>query len=293
VQFPPLRLQGYDIGAYLMLALTLSNAAPAALHMLIRTQDMHAQKRNLWAVHALGIVTTVLLGACWAVTTPVGDKSYSVPLFLLTIAAGATCNTTTVTHFSFVGHFERRCTSMLSFGAGLGSFFVGILAIFQYTVAQEHRFSVAAFFFVCLAPWVVACVALPQISAADASSGKEPKPLLEDMESSSSPTAKSESEEMNGGDGGDHAGAMSERRFLESFQGFLLVHFLVCSLGYGMIPAIISVVCGKYDSGSATLLMWSTVLVCFFDPIARGLTYYHATRRSVHSDCRCSCVVES
>lgn len=64
---------------------------------------------------------------------------------------------------------------------------------------------------------------------------------------------------------------MGTSDFLKNYFFIFYLQFFNSSLGYGLVPSIISSVCGKYSRGSA-ILLYATGITAVVDPFSRALT---------------------
>eukprot|EP01033_Poteriospumella_lacustris_P013003 gene13003-9300_t len=71
----------------------------------------------------------------------------------------------------------------------------------------------------------------------------------------------------------EEEGEYRDTDFLHEHYSILLLQMMNSSLGYGIVPAIISFACGKFDHSSRVLL-FATGLSAFIDPWFRALTGY-------------------
>ncbi len=170
----------------------------------------------------------------------------------------------------FVSNFDAVNTSALATGMGIGSMVAGLLAILQGTVLQHSGFGVSYFYL------VLALLYLPAIAALH---------FIEEKEYQRSVDNSYEDKFASGSclvDGTGESGSprattglmgYSERDFLRDHSHVLLVQMTSSMLGYGLVPAMASLACSKFNNRTLVLLL-ATGLTAVIDPLFKALTAY-------------------
>lgn len=124
--------EGYQISAYLMLALTIGNFFPIVLgSMVLPRASPRTGHFIIVLILFFGFLVGILLSMFWKSVISINGRGYSVPLYCLFFVAGSCASSSNVTHFSMVSLWPAKCTTFLATGMGIGSMISGILAILQ------------------------------------------------------------------------------------------------------------------------------------------------------------------
>ncbi len=157
--------EGYNISAYLILALTIGNLSPVILGLYLKRSggngDGSKRHQNIFLQNAIrvilcvGFTTGILMSIFWKYSV----QNTSLPLYILFFVVGMCSSTSNVTHYTFVSKFEATNTTALATGMGLGSMTAGILGILQGLVLINYGFSASIYYA------VLSCLYLPAIYA--------------------------------------------------------------------------------------------------------------------------------
>ena len=224
----------------------------------------------------------------WDKSVRVGGHNYSIIFYLLFFIVGTCSSTSNVTHFTYVSVFTSNETTALSTGMAIGSMLAGFMGILQGTVLGNVGMGIDANFFLAAALYVPAmCLIWSRAAIILPMSGGDDDVLESDMSSHAALLGHDnvDSEDMiNESD--DNRENINEVMFKKvekcdkedideaihnRFKSLLTLQLLNCSLGYGVIPSLISPICSRFSS-SSTVLLLATGLYCILDPICRAFT---------------------
>jgi hypothetical protein len=291
--------EGFNISTFMMASLTLGNVF--ALYFGYSHQKL-LYERAVEVITCLlitGLLTGLGMSACWWWTV----DGVSLPLFVLMFCSGLVSATSNIALFTFVfspkflSHKPPTCTkhgeatslstqgpagrtTALATGMALGSGFAGLLALTQgqialstphnaSSIADGSGFTVSMFFAVLSMLYVVALYALRLLSQVG---------RVQKYSDDSSKAEEGISQALL-----DPAGAHVEEQAattdspkaatLVPAERQLLALLVVTGLmGFGVVPSVISGVCGKYQHGSNSSLLFATCMACVGDPLSRMLT---------------------
>lgn len=248
--------EGYGISAYLMLSLTLGNVTSLAAGYVL-TKATRAQLRHaIMFVLCFGCVTTLLLAFLWQYTVSAGGGRLSLPLFVIFFGMGACSSVSNVTHYMFVSTCLPSSTTALSLGMGLGSMVAGVLAILQGLLLASRGYSVGYYF---------GTLALLYLPALHATYRQSDSPASEAAYSAVDPEGLLVNHKLE---------EFQTSSFISEHRSILLLQMVSCSLGYGVVPALVSFACGRFDHPDTVLLL-ATGLAAIINPWARLLTDYY------------------
>jgi len=277
--------EGYNISAYLILALTLGNVFPLVIGFMLRKTSLTYLGQVINFILMLGLVTGVLMGAVWNRVVTISGTEVSLPIFLLFFVIGGCSSSSNVTHFTYVSKSEAQNTTALATGMGLGSMTAGILALFQGLLLNQYGFNVTIFYIVLAMLYVPALLAFSKLNSVNRQefqqgddavnpistevmvdlSGTDVVDLestnFENMPINTNPYEKKLDNEF------------AESPFLRQYAGILALQMVNAGLGYGFVPALISSACGKFNNASLVLLL-STGISAVIDPLFKFLTNY-------------------
>ncbi|KAJ1422527.1 hypothetical protein B484DRAFT_399042 [Ochromonadaceae sp. CCMP2298] len=235
--------EGYTISAYLILALTFGNLVPLILGISLQAASRTTLSNLIRGILGTGLVTGLLMAFLWNKIVSISGSQVSLALLILFFLVGACSSSSNVTHYIHVARSDASNTTALATGMGLGSMTAGILALLQGTVLIDYGFSVTYYYL------VLALLFIPAIAAFSALSRQE------------------EVEKSEGAEPYD------EMRFIRQNWAILVLQVVNASLGYGIVPAMISYACSKFDDRSMVLLL-STGIAAVLDPLFKALTFY-------------------
>ena len=270
-----------------MLSLTLGNVVPLIVNRYLNDVTRKNLRYCIVIICSIGFVGGVGMAIFWNHATKIGKRHYSIALYLLFLLVGACASTSNVTHYIYVSQYSNIETTCLSTGMALGSTTAGVLAILQGLVLETYGMSVSYTYL------AVALLYLPALAA-----------LLLDRKTSTAISARFQNDSdqrvrllKGGGDSGHddchHVSDMYPADMTETedrspcdqsltpsplhgpYATILQLHAFNASLGYGVIPSLISPICSRFQSASTVLLL-ATGLACTLDPIFRFFTVYRA-----------------
>jgi hypothetical protein len=271
--------EGYNISAYLILALTFGNVVPLIIGFNVR--DTSSILNNLiYGILVVGLTTGIVMAFVWNQTVSFGSSKVSVPLFIMFFIVGACSSSSNVTHYTFVSKAAAQNTTALATGMGLGSMTAGILALFQGLLLVDYGFSVTAYYLVLALLYIPALLSFRRLlkynkyqnvdiedSAHHGSNGSESSvqpPLHSPLDHTLLDAAKG---------GHDDDAEYSEEVFLEENRAILALQMLNASLGFGFIPALVSFACGRFEN-AFLILQLATGITAVIDPLSKFATYY-------------------
>ncbi|OXA39799.1 solute carrier family 52, riboflavin transporter, member 3-B [Folsomia candida] len=170
VQLPLLALalpEGWNIGSYLSVMVQLANVGPLSYIFLnSMAPNIVTEKRAIYVVMLIGLVTTVLLANLWEETTPVGGVERSTALLILVTCLALVDCSSRVLYLPFMSKFQEIYLTSYFLGEGLSGLVPSAVALIQgvggdsacqnrtdgqpgLEPAQTHpRFSVDVFFYI-------------------------------------------------------------------------------------------------------------------------------------------------
>jgi MFS family permease len=246
--------EGYDLSAYLILALTFGNLAPLLLGYFLRDKPGNVLLDVITVILGVGLLSGILMSAMWHMTVEFSTKFVSLPIFLLFFVVGACSSSSNVTHFTFVSTYDASNTTALSTGMGLGSMIAGLLGILQGLLLIHYGFSTSIYYAVLSALYIPALYVVhrlrnKEVGVVDATSKSH---LLR----------------------GESCKEYSDKTFVTENISILFLQCMNSFLGYGVVPAIVSYSCGKFNNASLVLLL-ATGITAIVDPIAKASTLYY------------------
>lgn len=245
---------GYNISSYLMLSLTLGNVLPLVIGTILRKYSTQRIGHVIQFILTIGFLAGVFMAVFWDYTVPVHGGRESLPLYFLFFIVGACSSSSNVTHFTYVSLYEATNTTALATGMGVGSMLAGILAIVQGFALLQYGFSVSIYFL------VLALLYLPAMASLYSLSKRYGSEFLQDSEQILKPDVEALT-------------IYSEAQFLQDNMFVLVLQFLISSLGFGVVPAIISYACGKFNNPSVVLLL-ATGIASVVDPVLKAATAF-------------------
>ncbi|RYH26715.1 hypothetical protein EON65_14145 [archaeon] len=261
--------EGYNISAYLMLALTLGNIFPLLVGYLLEHSTKSQLKRLILVILAVGLTTSILLAICWNDVVTISSTQLSLPLYILFFIVGVCSSTSNVTHFMFVSSYDASCTTGLAVGMGIGSMISGVLAIIQGFFLADIGYS-PSLYFATLAllyvPSLYVVVIHTKIDNADSSQSTSRSAGSYEVLTDQDTLVKEEQVIPIVG--------FNFSSFLQSYKSLLCIHLLSCSMGYGLVPALISYACGRF-AGRDWVLLLATGLYAVINPWSRYVTDYY------------------
>ena len=267
----------YKISSYLILSLTLGNLIPLVGYKL-RECSPDQLVLLLKSILITGLVTGILMSIFWNYSVRLSSSSTpsSLPLYILFFVMGTCSSSSNITHYTYVSIYSPENTTHLSTGMGMGSSISGCLALLQGLVLSQVGFNVSLYYLVLSLLYVPAFLSLVSLERSKAatssldhksfldSSGYMKVPIDNADISNHRIDSKSEMD-------------VSQQVLLVSpaRQNWILVlQFLNASLGYGLIPAMVSFSCSKFSNQSINVLLLATSISAILDPLFKGLTNY-------------------
>jgi hypothetical protein len=143
--------EGYNISAYLILALTFGNIVPLIIGFTVR--DTSSILNNLiYGILTVGLMTGIIMAFVWNQTVSFGSSKASVPLLVMLIFVSACSSFSNATHYTFVSKAAAQNTTALATDIGIGSMTAGILALLQGLLLIDYGFSVTVYYLVLRSP---------------------------------------------------------------------------------------------------------------------------------------------
>ncbi len=258
--------EGYDISAYLILCLTAGNVFPLIIGYFLHDATISTMSMLIKGILVMGFITGILMCSLWSYTVPIGGDEYSVPLYILFFLVGACSSTSNVTHYTFVSTYIASNTTALGTGIGIGSMIAGLLGILQGLVLINYGFTVSYYYLILALLYIPALYSFHHLHTATTKPAKADEETLEstgmEIMLTSTTTETSSS-----------SAPFHTFTFLYEYRHILSLQLMNASLGYGMIPAIISYACGKFTDANIILLL-ATGISAMIDPWFKSLTYY-------------------
>lgn len=301
--------EGYNISAYLVVSLTLANVFPLGFGYLLYSLDDHALRQVIIIMNTIGFVAGILLSFVWDWEFSIGSNFHlSLPLLFIFFIISAVSASSTVADWKFVAEFSSTCTTYLATGMGLGTLSAALTTLVMSTFATDRTvvrlvLIVVSFFY------VPAILFMPTpeeekhgyqiIQNTDdyeeaqedrthsstntdnvTNTDLQPVPiLLEDynrkLGSGSSADCSSDNGYGHRSKEGDSEVKHTEAWFIRKYLNILILQGLASGLGHGLVPSLVSTVCGRFQNAHTTLSL-ATGLSAVMDPMCRFLTdFYH------------------
>lgn len=259
--------EGYDISAYLILCLTAGNVFPLIIGYFLHDVTVSTLSMLIKCILVTGFITGILMCSLWSYTVPIGGNEYSVPLYILFFVVGACSSTSNVTHYTFVSTYIASNTTALGTGMGIGSMIAGLLGILQGLALIDYGFTVSYYYLILALLYIPAFYAFHHLHTAKSLPKEDAETILdnEGMEIMLTSTITDTSSSNV---------PFHTCTFLYEYRHILCLQLMNASLGYGMVPAIISYACGKFTDANIILLL-ATGISAMIDPWFKCLTYYY------------------
>lgn len=286
--------EGYNISSYLILCLTLGNLVPLVVGYNMNQSSPAVLIMAIRIILSVGFITGLLMASTWYISV----DSMSLPLFVLFFTVGACSSTSNVTHYVFVSQSKAYNTTALATGMGIGSMVAGILALLQGALLIYYGFSVTIYYVVLALTYIPAHLALFKLQSdskeparddlmrkdyqldhaysindggeAGAVSFEESKRSISPMHDKTLDIDRRSSGEIVN-ESSSNSNAVTA--FLTQCYPVLLLLLVNASLGYGLVPAMISFACGKFNNAPLVLLL-ATGIAAVVDPMFKALTNY-------------------
>jgi len=270
----------YKISSYLILALTLGNLIPLGMGYKLKECSPEQLVLLLKSILITGLVTGILMSIFWnySITLSSSSTPSSLPLYILFFAIGTCSSGSNITHYTYVSISSPENTTYLSTGMGMGSSISGCLALLQGLLLTQVGFNVSLYYLVLSLLYVPAFLSLISLerSKANSSSSLDHKSFLDSSEYMKVP--------IENADVSRHRRDSKLELEIDTIEQvplvgparqnlILLLQFLNASLGYGLIPAVVSFSCSKFMNQSIVLLL-ATSISAMLDPLFKGLTNY-------------------
>lgn len=267
--------EGYAISSYLILCLTVGNLVPLALGFALKNYSSIATRKLIRLILLLGLGTGILMSFFWEHSIALSSgKRISLPLYVLFFVVGACSSSSNVTHFTFVSRYDAINTTALAAGMGIGSMFAGLLAIAQGLELEHMGYSVRWYYLTLALLYVPAIFALRMIPSARDDSDTDSKTSYSSIEEQSVLVNVPIIERYTPFPNSPRAALLNsfdESEFLRVHRSVLLVQMFNSTLGYGFVPALISLACAKFNDRTLVLLL-ATGITAVLDPSFKALT---------------------
>eukprot|EP01031_Cornospumella_fuschlensis_P041126 gene41126-50174_t len=260
--------EGYSISAYLMLALTLGNIFPLLVGYLLEQSTKSQLRKLILAILTVGLITSILLAICWSDVVSISSTELSLPLYILFFLVGVCSSISNVTHFMFVSSYEASCTTGLAVGMGIGSMISGVLAIIQGFLLVDVGYSPSLYFVSLAFLYIPAIYVIVTYMKPGSSNSYSAPRSAGSYEVLTDQDTFVKEEQVNA------VVDFNLSSFLHSYKSLLCMHLLSCSLGYGLVPALISYACGRF-AGRDWVLLLATGLYAIINPWSRYATDYY------------------
>ncbi len=279
--------EGYNISAYLILSLTLGNIFPIAIGYALEKFFSPSLLENLiYWILTIGAFTGILMGVFYDYSVSVGGSDVSLPLCILFFIVGGCSSSSNVTHFTYVSTFSAQSTTALGTGMGFGSMIAGILGILQGVWLIDYGFNTTIYYIVLSVLYVPAMYSFYQLNHHYALSPNTSKHeissflgVVEENPVSSPILTNQDHQQPRASPEITHYRNSKERskssHFIWQYAHILSLQAFNSSLGYGIVPALISYACGKFPNAN-TILLFATGTAAIVDPWSRFCTnFYH------------------
>ena len=268
----------YKISSYLILSLTLGNLIPLGVGYKLRECSPEHLVLLLKSIIITGLVTGIFMSIFWNYSVRLSSSSTpsSLPLYILFFVMGTCSSSSNITHYTYVSISSPENTTHLSTGMGMGSSISGCLALLQGLVLSRLGFNVSLYYLVLSSLYVPAFLSLLSLERSKAvTNSLDHKSFLDSGEYMKVP--------IDNADISSHR--IDSKSVMDLSQQVLLVgparqnlilvlQFLNASLGYGLIPAVVSFSCSKFSNHSINVLLLATSISAILDPLFKGLTNY-------------------
>jgi hypothetical protein len=270
--------EGYNISSYLMISLTLGNVFPIALGSTFLSSASYEQIR--WTVYGIlmvGLLAGVSLSQCWDLPVTIKGTPVSIPLFVLFFVVGSCASTSNVTHFTLVSSWPAKCTTYLATGMGVGPMIAGILALIQGFYSET--FTVSLFYILLTSLYIPAFYGIQRVGhrATPADDAVQYKSIqkIDDIDESLHTSIVIDNDTVEFTSTPTSTGIHSDRTWslLRQHYRIFLLQMVNSSMGYGLVPSLISFACGKFTNRKIILLL-ATSIASTIDPCFRWLTNY-------------------
>jgi hypothetical protein len=272
--------EGYNISAYLILALTFGNIVPLIIGFTVR-DTTSILNYLIYGILTVGLTTGVTMAFVWNQTVSFGSSQVSLPLLIMFFVVGACSSSSNVTHYTFVSKSPAQNTTALATGMGLGSMTAGILALLQGLLLVDYGFSVTAYYLVLALLYIPALLAFMHLLERNKYQNEDASNTADrgsfGRESSLQLSQKAVPDNIllvdSESGGSTENTEYSEAAFLEENRAILALQMLNASLGFGFIPALVSFACGRFEN-AFLILQLATGITAVIDPLLKFATYY-------------------
>ncbi|OXA39644.1 Riboflavin transporter 2 [Folsomia candida] len=135
INVAPARLgpaEGWNIGSYLSVMVQLANVGPlSCIFLNSMAPNIVTEKRAIYVVMLIGLVTTVLLANLWEETTPVGGVERSTALLALVTCLALVDCSSRVLYLPFMSQFQEMYLTSYFLGEGLSGLVPSAVALIQ------------------------------------------------------------------------------------------------------------------------------------------------------------------
>lgn len=292
--------ESYNVSAYLILSLTFGNVVPLLLNNKLKTSSFDNLNGIIFAIMTIGFIGGILISFLWHTSVVINENRVSLPLCLIFMMIGACSSSSNVVYYTFASRYSRNETTSLSTGMALGSMIVGIIGLLHGLVLQDLGVSLTVYYLFATSLYIPAYIAFKRIIDSDSSflprtdterDGMEEeglKGLLDGKDKQSGvliissttnsfgvgSNANKDGKNNNKSEQGYDSDEQSRLNTLfDEHYNVFRMQFFNALLGYGVIPALISILCSKF-SHSRVILLLSTSILCVLDPFCRAITAY-------------------
>ena len=298
--------EAYSISAYVTLALSCGNIVSIICSLLYK-DILYAHTativRNLLV---LGLASGSLLAIFWSLSI----NNASIPLFLLVFLIGISSTGLNISMFTLiyspqlnqkltssseVDNEESSHISSVATGMGLGSMMSGLLALILGNTGGdllEHRASylISIYLAVITLQYLPSLYVLykytsvPTHTRSGSFGGVMYDPIIQSSWRSSSPAGDTDPGVGRDKDKHENHPTSPSRKTSphpgvqvtldREEQWLLLLIFGSGLMGFGIIPSVISSVCGRFHHSGSISLLYASTVGCLIDPVSRAATHH-------------------
>lgn len=230
-----------------------------------------------------GFLAAFAIAIFWDVNFIIASMDVSAPLLVLFFIVGACSSSTSVINFAFVAVHPQSCTTYMATGMGFGSMVGGLtsLIIGSLTTSKNSVSVIVAFIAFLYIPAIISLTYIEPPGLEQAEHETSPDQLDNKFENEK-PSDHLESEKkallpkIGEGDNRENGDkdTMTEFNFLSKYFPILCLQAFTSGLGHGLVPSLISSVCGRFEYPHTTLSL-ATGIAAVLDPACRFLSGYY------------------
>ena len=262
----------YKISSYLILSLTLGNLIPLGIGYKLRECSSAQLYLCIKVILIIGLITGIFMSVFWNYSIRLSSSTTpsSLPLYILFFVMGTCSSGSNITHYTYVSTFIPENTTFLSTGMGMGSCISGSLALMQGLLLNRLGFNISLYYVVLAMLYIPALMSLASLERSKvAMSSIDHKSFLD------SGYLRIENADLSNHQSDSRMEEVSTAQQMDPVKQnwILFLQFLNASLGYGLIPAMVSFSCSRFRMQSTVLLL-ATSISAILDPLFKGLTNY-------------------